>query len=190
MELRTILGEAHQAAKGLLGWKLVRQLPDGTELRGRIVETEAYHQHDPAAHSFRGQTKRTAPMFGPSGHAYVYFIYGNHWCMNVVAGPVGRGEAVLIRALEPLGGTERMITNRGGIRGVGVTNGPGKLCQALEITSTFQGHDLMVSPLWLEPPQIPLKSSDIVRTTRIGITKAVEELARYYIKDNMYVSRR
>ena len=129
----------------LLGWILVRQTQAGT-IKLRVVETEAYHQDDPASHSFRGQTARTAPMFEAGGRLYVYFTYGMHYCLNIVTGARGRGEAVLIRAGEPLQGLEIMQENRFGnvtgstyhknVKGPSfhnLANGPGKLTQALGI---------------------------------------------------------
>ncbi len=180
---------AIEAAPHLLGWILERTLENGQVLSGRIVETESYHQDDPAAHSYRGQTPRNSVMFGAAGHAYVYFTYGMHYCCNVVTGPAGRAEAVLLRALEPLDGIERMQEYRGPtLQHEQLTNGPAKLTQALAIGASFNGHDLTEFPLRLLP-RPPLPTSNIVRTTRIGISRAREALERYYIRDNVHVSR-
>jgi DNA-3-methyladenine glycosylase len=172
-------------APRLLGSELVREI-DGRILRGRIVETEAYDQSDAASHSYRGQTPRTDVMFGPSGHLYVYFTYGMHYCCNVVTGPPGHGSAVLIRALEPLAGEDIMKLNRAGRDDL--ANGPAKLCQALKIDRSWNGHDLTQAPLQLilKPS---LKQTDIVQTTRIGIREAQETPWRFYIRGNPHVSK-
>jgi DNA-3-methyladenine glycosylase len=174
-------------APRLLGCELVREL-DGQQLRCRIVETEAYDQSDAASHSYKGRTPRTDVMFGLAGHLYVYFTYGMHYCCNVVCGPEGQGAAVLIRAVEPLEGEDIMSARRRGLTGIEITNGPAKLCQALEIDRNMNGHDLTRSPLRLLIAE-PLARSRIVQTTRIGITQAKEVPWRFYIANNLYVSR-
>lgn len=174
-------------APRLLGAVLEREL-NGQIIRVRIVETEAYHQSDAASHSYRGRTPRTDVMFGPAGHLYVYFTYGMHYCMNVVTGPEGEGSAVLIRATEPLQGEELMIDNRGGRSGVELTNGPAKVCQALQVDKALNGHELRHAPLKLILNK-PLPADAIHHTTRIGITKAVDMPWRFYIESNAYVSR-
>lgn len=177
------------AAKRLLGCLLVREI-GSKRLVGRIVETEAYHQNDAASHSYKGRTPRVAVMFGPAGFAYVYFTYGMHYCMNVVTGPEGEGSAVLIRTLEPLEGLEGMAENRRGLSsGVQLTNGPAKLCQALQINKTFNGHDLRQAPLILQiNPAV--KDREIIKTTRIGISREIDRPWRFYLRDNAFVSRR
>lgn len=173
-------------ARRLLGSHLVREI-DGQRLAVKIVETEAYHERDPASHSYNGRTPRTDVMFGPAGHLYVYFTYGMHYCMNVVTGERGEGSAVLIRAVEPLEGEAIMRANRRGPDGVNITNGPAKLCQAMRVDRTMNGHDLHLSPLQLLlQPAVP--DTDIITTTRIGISKAKDEPWRFYLKDNPYVS--
>jgi DNA-3-methyladenine glycosylase len=175
-------------APRLLGCELVRTL-EGRTLRGRIVETEAYHQTDAASHSFRGKTPRVEVMFGPPGHLYVYFTYGMHYCCNVVCGQEGEGAGVLIRAIEPLEGVEAMEHNRGGLPLKQLTNGPGKVCQALAIDRKYNGHDLHAEPVRLVVrPALP--PSQIVQTTRIGISKAVETPWRFYVRDSPYISKR
>ncbi|MEX0748547.1 MAG: DNA-3-methyladenine glycosylase [Candidatus Saccharimonadales bacterium] len=179
-----------QAAQLLLGQTLVRS-QGTTVLAARIVETEAYHQSDPAAHTFHGPSKRNQTMFGPAGHAY-----GMHHCLNVTAGEAGEGAGVLIRAIEPLEGLEAMARNRklprvvldtaDGIRQLG--SGPGKLAQALGITLELNGHDLTRPPLQLIETGTVTPTS-IVTTTRIGITKAASEPLRFYIKDSSFISR-
>jgi DNA-3-methyladenine glycosylase len=178
---------AEVAAPRLLGCRLVRRL-DGQLLSGRIVETEAYSQDDVASHSYRGETPRTKVMFGRAGHLYVYFTYGMHYCCNIVTGPVGHGSAVLIRALEPLSGQAVMSRHRRGLTGQALTNGPAKLCQALAIEKGLNGHDLHRQPLQLlmEPA---VAQSDIVQTTRIGISEGQDVPWRFYIRDNHYVSK-
>lgn len=178
-------GTAEETAPRLLGSLLTREI-DGQKLVGRIVETEAYGQTDAASHSCRGETPRTRVMFGPAGRAYIYFTYGMHYCFNIVTGAEGYGCGVLIRALEPLEGSEIMQRNRG--RGDQLTNGPAKLCQAFNIDMALSGHNLAEPPLQLElGKQLP--NEDIVQTTRIGITKAIDVPWRFYIKNNQFVSK-
>lgn len=187
------LRDASEAAQYLLGCDIVRTLPDGERLRMKIVETEAYHQDDPASHTFRGKTDRNRAMFGPAGHAYVYFTYGMHWCFNVTAGKEGYGAGILIRAGEPLEGIDRMRENR---RAKGqatlpdrqLSNGPAKLAQALGITKELYGHNLTQPPLQVF--EALTQDFAIRKTTRIGISQAVDAVARYYIVDNPFVSRR
>lgn len=175
------------AAKRLLGCELVREI-DGQKIRVKIVETEAYDQTDEASHTFRGRTKRNDAMFKSAGHLYVYFTYGMHHCINVVCGQEGVGSGVLVRAVEPLDGIELIEKNRG-VSGVNVTNGPGKVAQALAIDLRFSGHDLAVPPVQLiKKPALP--DTKITTARRIGVSKAVHELRRFYITDNQYVSKK
>lgn len=180
------------AAKYLLGCEIWRTLSSGKILTARIVETESYHQEDPASHTYRGKSQRNKAMFGSAAHAYVYFTYGIHWCFNVTAGINGYGAGVLIRAIEPLQGIETMRNLRTKKQQKplslhALTNGPGKLAQALAIDKTLYGHDLTKPPLQIFEP----KNTDfeIRETTRIGISQAVDEIARFYIKNNPYVSK-
>lgn len=177
--------DAIAAARQLLGAELVRYI-DGETVRVRIVETEAYHQADAASHSYNGRTPRTDVMFGPAGCLYVYFTYGMHYCCNIVVGEEGYGAAVLIRAVEPVTGEVTMRTRRDK-PGVQLSNGPAKLCQALGIDKTLNGHDLTQKPIQLQLGE-PLPDSDVVQTTRIGISKARDEPWRFYIRGNPYVS--
>lgn len=178
-------GSAWQVASRLLGCYLKRQIGD-QELVGKIVEVEAYDQTDAASHSYKGRTPRTDIMFGPAGHLYVYFTYGMHYCCNVVCGQPGEGAAVLIRALEPLAAQDVMTSNRH--RQTDLANGPAKLCQALNINKSLNGHDLTKPPLQLviKPPLAP---EDIVQTMRIGISRAQDVPWRFYLKDNRHVSQ-
>ncbi|MBA3757594.1 DNA-3-methyladenine glycosylase [Candidatus Saccharibacteria bacterium] len=179
---------APEAAPRLLGWELVRSTPKG-EIRLKIVETEAYHQADPASHSHRGATTRTAPMFEQGGRLYVYFIYGVHYCLNIVTGPKGSGEAVLIRAGEPIDGVELMRKNRSITDIHKLANGPAKLTQALGINDTkLSGEVLSELSISLKPPATKITRSDILVSSRIGIKRAVDELLRFSIKDNKYIS--
>jgi len=153
-------------ARELIGMRLVHR--DGRTLRaGRIVETEAYlGPTDRAAHSFRGRTPRTEVMFGPPGHAYVYFIYGFWNCLNVVTAPEGVPHAVLLRALEPLENAD------------GRTSGPGLLCRALHIDRTQNGADLLGGELWLECAPRGARAPRIARATRVGVDYAGEWATR------------
>jgi len=182
-------------AKGLLGCLLVHQEEAKTTM-GWIVEVEAYLRGDPAAHSFRGRTKRNSVMFGPPGHAYLYLIYGLHTCINVVTQPEGTGEAVLIRALEPAIGIELMEERRGTDDPLALASGPGKLTQALGITMDLNGTSLsgdrlqVLSPITLPGRRPEGAAGEIVQTTRVGITKAADRPLRFYLKGSRYVSRR
>lgn len=182
-------------AKELLGKILVKK-DKGQILSGRIVEVEAYDGSiDEAAHTFIGKTKRNEIMFGIGGFFYVYFTYGVHFCCNVVTGEIGKGTAVLIRAIEPLKGIDFMIKNRFNKNLVNekekynLTNGPGKICQAMSINKTHYGLDLTGNKVYiLDAPNI--KEEDIVVSKRIGIKKSIDLPWRFYIKDNLYVSKR
>lgn len=176
-----------EAARRLLGCELHRDVQD-TTLRVRIVEVEAYDQHDEASHTYRGQTPRNSSMFLSAGHAYVYLIHGIHNCLNIVTGRAGFGSGVLVRAVEPIAGTDFMVKQRSR-DGFDVTNGPGKLTQAMAIDMQLNGHDLAHPPLRLVQ-RPPLESISVVTTTRIGISKAVDEPRRFYEAANPYVSRR
>ncbi len=171
---------AEEAARRLLGCELIREI-EGREVRVRIVETEAYDQGDEASHTYRGRTKRNDAMFKSAGHMYVYFTYGMHYCCNIVVGEEGYGAGVLIRAIEPLEGEEIMLDNRHGRGGKLLSNGPGKVCQAMAIDKAFNGHDLTKSPLQLVPKR-PLPAENIIATPRIGISKAKDTLWRFVIK--------
>lgn len=202
METTFLKSNSIKVAPKLLGWILCRQLPHGL-VKVRIVETEAYHQADPASHSFRGMTARTAPMFEAGGTIYVYFTYGMHYCLNIVTGKKEVGEAVLLRAAEPLEGIEIMHQNRFNDTVLGLTyhsmkstnfydlaNGPAKLTQALNIKDTLlSGKKLGPQTLFLEPPQKMILAKDIIASPRIGIREATEMPWRFYIKDNPFVSR-
>ena len=135
---------ATAVAPELLGRILVRQLPDGSRLAGRLVEVEAYGPKDPSSHAFRGPTPRNLVMFGPPGRLYVYFTYGMHFCANVVTGQDGEGSAVLLRAVEPLEGLETMAVHRGLEEPRLLCAGPGRLTQALAIGRPENGADLVV----------------------------------------------
>jgi DNA-3-methyladenine glycosylase len=174
-------------ARELLGCVLVSRR--GDELAaGRIVETEAYLRDDPASHSFRGQTARNRVMFGPPGHAYVYFTYGAHWCLNAVTAPEGVGEAVLIRALEPLAGIELMRRRRGVEEPRLLASGPGRLTQALGITGELNGVSLASGALAILGPAA--QPVEIVEGPRVGIRQAVEHAWRFFEAGSRFVSRR
>jgi DNA-3-methyladenine glycosylase len=173
----------------LLGRILVRRVGDGPLLTARIVEAEAYQEDDPASHSFRGRTNRTEVMFGPPGHAYVYFTYGMHHCMNVVTGSTGEGSAVLLRAAEPLEGLEEMARRRGTNDPRALCSGPGRLCQALGIDQADNGLDLVRGrQLWLLEGT-PVTPSKISVGSRVGITSGTERPWRFSVRGDRFVSR-
>jgi len=181
-------------ARQCIGKILVHRTPEG-EAAGRIVEAEAYRGPlDLAAHSSRGLTKRTTAMFGPPGHAYIYFLYGVCWAMNIVAAAEGKPHAVLIRALEPVRGVELMARRRGKpATSRELTNGPGKLTAALAITGADYGRDLCGDELFLEAADAGLPGNKIGRSARINVDYAGAWAAlpwRLYEKGNRYVSAR
>ncbi len=163
-------------ARDLLGCKLCRQI--GTKLlQGVIVETEAYKQDDPACHAYRGKTPRAITLFKRPGLSYVYFIYGMYYCFNITTEPEGVAGAVLIRAVEPLN-----LDN---------TNGPGKLCREFQITKDLNEIDLTKpnNKIWLENFK-SYDDSNVCQTTRIGIKQAIDYPWRFYVKDNLFVSKK
>jgi DNA-3-methyladenine glycosylase len=165
-------------AAELLGRHLVRSWPDGSLSRVRLVETEAYEPDDPASHSFRGETPRTAAMFGPPGRLYVYLIYGVHHCLNVVTGPPGHGAAVLLRAGQPLDGLAAMAAHRHTDDVRLLCRGPARLAQALGLDRSHDGIDLLGrQTLWLEPGK-PVPPDDVTMTTRIGISVGTRAMWR------------
>ncbi|MGH2535912.1 MAG: DNA-3-methyladenine glycosylase [Candidatus Promineifilaceae bacterium] len=191
---------AREVAAALLGTRLVRLL-DGGRLAGVIVEAEAYcdaEERDLACHGDRANggrpTARTAVMFGPPGHAYLYFTYGMHWMFNVVTGHEGQANGVLIRALEPVEGEEVMAANRGGAARAELTNGPGKLTQALAIDRGLKGANLWApgGVLWLERDR-EVPSQRVAQGPRIGLGQTPEPWRsvpwRFWIADNQFVSR-
>jgi DNA-3-methyladenine glycosylase len=153
---------------------------------GVIVETEAYAPDDPASHSFGGRTSRNATMFGPPGRLYVYRSYGVHWCANVVSDEDDVGAAVLLRALEPTAGLDAMRARRGVDDPLLLASGPGRLTQALGISSAHDGLDLASPPFVLVAPE---RSPDVVESTRVGITRAAERPWRYSLAGSTFVSR-
>lgn len=171
----------HEVAPDLIG---VTLLVNG--VGGRLVEVEAYHHTDPAAHSFRGPTDRNAVMFGPAGYAYVYRSYGIHWCLNFVCEPRGSASAVLVRALEPAAGLPAMRRRRGVSDERLLCSGPGRLCEALAITSRHYGLALDTPPFELLARQGDV---EIVAGPRIGITKAAELPWRYGEKGSRFLSK-
>lgn len=194
------------AAPLLLGCTLTRTITLNGEkhkLVARIVETEAYDQDDPASHAFGGPSERNAAMFGPAGHLYVYVSYGMHHCCNVVCGPEGFGSGCLVRAVEPLESVEVMRELREAGRAGkeqaerarkhplklrDLTNGPGKVCAALDIDKELYGHGLTVEPLVLD--FAPLLPGEIIGSSpRVGISKNIDAPKRFFIEGNVFVSR-
>jgi DNA-3-methyladenine glycosylase len=180
-----------EVARALIGKTLSRRTAEGVTA-GVIVETEAYVSAiDPSAHGFRGKTPRNATMFGPPGHAYVYFTYGMHHCLNIVTEGEGVAAAVLLRALEPTAGIALMRSRRGErIADRDLARGPGRLCAALALTLADNGLDLCGDALWLEdtpdfPPDAP-----IAATPRIGIAQAADWPWRFVLADSPWVSGR
>lgn len=186
--------ETEVVARELLGTILVSSLAEH-RVEGRIVETEAYvGPHDPASHAAEriGRTARNEPMFGAAGTAYVYRIYGVHWCLNAVTREKGYPAAVLIRAIEPLYGTEVMRERRWPGREHGpdrlIANGPGKLADALAITGALNTHDLRLPPLQILDGD-PVADSEVEASGRIGITRAVDWPLRFTVRDSRFLSR-
>jgi DNA-3-methyladenine glycosylase len=185
---------ALDVARDLLGLVLVRRSPEGT-VAGRIVEVEAYVGiEDRASHAWRGRTPRNSVMFGPPGHAYVYFIYGMHWCLNFVSDADGVPSAVLLRGVEPLEGIERMRARRPKARkDQQLTSGPARLCQAFAVTGELNGADLCASGSVLYVEDRRLGHSPIIAVPRVGVDYAREWAAkpfRLYDASSPYVSVR
>lgn len=175
------MAPAELVARQLIG---VTVLVDG--VGGRIVETEAYDREDPASHAYSGPTPRNFAMFGPPAHAYVYRSYGIHWCLNFVCMEEGHGAGVLIRAIEPLAGLDIMRERRDAEDLRLLCSGPGKLCQALNVTRDFNGRSLAAPPFELQaaPPGL-----EVVAGPRIGISKAMDVPWRFGLAGSRFVSR-
>lgn len=187
---RTFYARAtEEVARDLLGCILECHSGDGVS-SGRIVETEAYlGEHDLACHAAAGRTQRTAPLYGPPGTSYVYFIYGVHWCFNAVTRDEGLPSAVLVRAIEPLEGIDLMRRRRPAARrDRDLTNGPGKLCAALGIDKRHNGLPLQRRPVLIRRGA-PVPARDVVITPRIGISLSADWPLRWFIDDNPWVSR-
>lgn len=194
--------DAVTVAQELLGTYLISHL-DGISLGGRIVETEAYTADDPASHSYPGPTARNGSMYQVGGTLYVYLIYGVHYCLNVVTGPAGVGEAVLLRAIEPIWGVREMARRRQGkVSGPGasaggegttlrgIADGPGKIAQALGVTTAEDGSSLLQGPVRIMLPPIPMAPDRIVATHRIGITKAARMHRRFVDAESSLLSKK
>jgi DNA-3-methyladenine glycosylase len=181
--------ETEIVAREMLGAVLECRTDDGVA-SGIIVETEAYvGEHDPACHAAAGRTRRTEPLYGRPGLSYVYFIYGVHWCFNAVTRGEGLPSAVLVRAIQPVEGIEIMRVRRGPkVRGVNLTNGPGKLCAALRIDGTMNAQSLQRGQLVIREGS-HVSDDQIVEGPRIGITKAADWPLRFFIRDNEWVSK-
>ena len=183
-------------APDLIGCTLVRQLPDGQQLRGIIVETEAYQEGDPACHAYRKQTTRNRIMFGNPGYVYVYLIYGIYHCVNIVTDRDGTASAVLIRALELDIQTLNMIPLKPKEKLKRVAAGPGKLCRAMQIDLNLYGTKLgQNQALWIEHRSIDWQNRleidrlKLIQTTRIGLTQGMKLPWRWYLKDCLAVSK-
>lgn len=177
-------------AREIIGKKLIRTTNDGTVFSGIIVEAEAYAGNkDPASHAFRGKTPRNEVMFGEAGHAYIYFTYGFHYCLNfVTSSRYGKASAVLIRAAEPVAGIEEMEIRRKTNLVTDLANGPGKLGQAFLIDKSLNGVDLTRSDSPIRVEDILLKVR-IAVSSRVGIKRATERMWRFYSKTSPYVSK-
>jgi DNA-3-methyladenine glycosylase len=174
-------------ARELLGARLVRVV-SGTRMSGVIVETEAYRgTRDPASHAYRGMSSRNQVMFGPAGRAYVYFTMGLHYCLNITTEPSGTAAAVLIRAVEPSEGIERMRRNRGIENLQRLASGPGNLTKAFRIDRSFNGEDMVTSGmLFLERGE---RSLDVGVSTRVGVSGGKSFKWRFFVKESPFVSK-
>lgn len=190
LPLRFYARDTKRVARGLLGCVLETRVR-GVHTAGRIVEVEAYvGPHDPAAHGYGWRkTARNARLFGPPGTCYVYFIYGNHWCANLVTERDGYPSAVLLRALEPLVGLDAMRRRRGTRDARMLCSGPGRLCQALGITGRLDGERLSGNRIRVYRPD-KRRVGPIAVGPRIGITHAADWPLRFYVRDSAWVSRR
>lgn len=188
-------GSAAEVAPLLVGHWLARHLPEGPA-GGVIVETEAYLVGDPASHAWRGRTRRNEAMWGPCGRAYVYLIHGLHHCLNAVCGPEGTAEAVLIRAVAPVWGVERMAARRGRAVLEELASGPGKLCQALGIDRSHDGIDLCAPGSEIMIARNPAREelvrggAAIATTPRVGISKAADWPLRFVLRGSPHASKR
>jgi DNA-3-methyladenine glycosylase len=177
-----------KVAKDLLGKHLVR-VQGRNRMEGKIVEVEAYRGlDDPASHAFRGPTPRNAPMFGKPGHAYIYFTYGNHYCLNITTQDVGTPGAVLIRAMQPLEGLAEMRRLRPNMPDSNLTNGPGKLTKALGIDKSLNEVDMTKRGI-LFVTESDEAIFDVAKSARVGISKGRDRLWRFYVAGNSYVSK-
>jgi DNA-3-methyladenine glycosylase len=177
-----------EVTRDLLGSVLVHDTPEG-RAAGRIVEVEAYvGEEDAACHAAAGLTPRTDPLYGPPGRAYVYFIYGMHWCFNAVTRPAGLPSAVLVRAVEPVEGVELMRRRRAGRDGYLLTNGPGKVAQALAIGPAQNRADLTHGPLTIRRGEL-VSDREVEWAPRVGIRVAADLPYRAFVRGNPYVSR-
>jgi DNA-3-methyladenine glycosylase len=175
-------------ARGVLGRLLVFDGPEG-RLSGRIVEAEAYRgARDPASHAYRGLTPRNAVMFGPAGHAYIYFVYGAHFCLNLVSEPAGMPSAVLVRALEPVEGLEQMRARRSVREPERLARGPGSLARALGLTRKHNGLDLTRGPLWLSDLPPVRHGLKVASGPRVGIRQGVALPWRFFLTGHPCVS--
>lgn len=193
LERKVFWRDTQVVARDLLGKTLVRRIGRNV-LMCRIVEVESYVGHsDSASHAARGRTPRTEIMFGLGGRAYVYFVYGMYWCLNVVTEATDFPAAILIRAGEPLQGIEQMKRARKRDKIVDLASGPGKLCQAMSITGALNGEDMATSKkLFIVDDGFKVRNIDIVQSPRIGVAYAGEHALnpwRYFIKDSPYVSK-
>lgn len=176
-------------ARSLLGKYLIRPC-DQNLLVGKIVETEAYiGEDDPACHAAVGKTSRNEVMYGPPAYAYIYFIYGMYYCLNVVTEKEGFPAAVLLRALEPIAGFDIIKQNRQTEKIYHLTNGPGKICQAFKLDRNFNGENLRGNKLYIGIGE-EIRGDNIAQTARFGIKKGIEHRWRFYIKDSLYVSQK
>jgi len=175
-------------ARDVLGRVLVHT-QERSRRAGRIVEVEAYRgADDPASHAYRGRTRRNEVMFGPPGHAYIYFTYGMHHCLNLVTGPVGKAEAVLIRAIEPLEGIEEMTRCRRGAPLERLGRGPGCVAEALGLDRRHNGLDLTQGELWIADQPAQREGHGVARSQRIGISVAQDRAWRFFLAGHPSVS--